>query len=287
MLTCFRHIKQFISDSLAIVLLVVMTIAFSREAAAQGNLLVNPKRVVFEGQKKTHDINLANTGQDSAEYVVSFIQIRMTEDGRFEEITVPDSGQNFASDYLRVYPKKVRLAPNESQLVKVQLKPGMDMAAGEYRSHLYFRAVSKETAGADGKAAADTSLSIRITPVFGISIPVIIRQGVSTAEASISDIRFEKQAGSDPAIVFKINRTGNMSVYGDIQVKHVSKSGKLTDVGLLKGISVYSPVKSREVRMNLTAPENTDLRNGKFVINYVMGASSKDRVVVTAEHPIL
>lgn len=287
MLTCFRHIKQFISDSLAIVLLVVMTIAFSREAAAQGNLLVNPKRVVFEGQKKTHDINLANTGQDSAEYVVSFIQIRMTEDGRFEEITVPDSGQNFASDYLRVYPKKVRLAPNESQLVKVQLKPGMDMAAGEYRSHLYFRAVSKETAGADGKAAADTSLSIRITPVFGISIPVIIRQGVSTAEASISDIRFEKQAGSDPAIVFKINRTGNMSVYGDIQVKHVSKSGKLTDVGLLKGISVYSPVKSREVRMNLTAPENTDLRNGKFVVNYVMGTSSKDRVVVTAEHPIL
>ncbi|MDQ6609880.1 MAG: hypothetical protein M3Y85_08675, partial [Bacteroidota bacterium] len=60
---------------------------------AQGNLLVTPKRVVFEGSKRSEELNLANTGKDSATYDISFIQIRMKEDGSMENITTPDSTQ--------------------------------------------------------------------------------------------------------------------------------------------------------------------------------------------------
>lgn len=67
---------------------------------SQGDLLIHPNRIVFEDINKRRNIqhlNLANTGQDSAIYNVSFINYRMLENGEFEYITDPDSGQFFAS----------------------------------------------------------------------------------------------------------------------------------------------------------------------------------------------
>ena len=63
---------------------------------SQGDLLITPRRVVFEGSKRSMDLNLANTGKDTAVYSISLIQIRMKEDGGFETITEPDPGQRFA-----------------------------------------------------------------------------------------------------------------------------------------------------------------------------------------------
>ena len=117
---------------------------------AQGNLLITPRRVVFEGTKKNEELNLANTGSDTATFNVSMVQYRMKEDGAFEEIKEPDPGQNFADKYVRFFPRSVTLAPNESQVVKMQLYRTTELQPGEYRSHVYFRAVPKVTAlGAD------------------------------------------------------------------------------------------------------------------------------------------
>ena len=66
------------------------------------------------------DLNLANTGKDSATYAISLVQIRMNEDGGFENITEPDPGQNFADKNLRFFPRSVTLAPGEAQSIKVQ-----------------------------------------------------------------------------------------------------------------------------------------------------------------------
>lgn len=52
--------------------------------------------MVFEGNKRSMDISLANIGKDTATYNISLVQIRMTEDGGFETITEPDEGQSFA-----------------------------------------------------------------------------------------------------------------------------------------------------------------------------------------------
>ena len=62
---------------------------------AQGNLLITPRRVVFEGTKRSQELNLANTGKDTAKYNVSILQYRMKEDGSFQEITTPDEGAKF------------------------------------------------------------------------------------------------------------------------------------------------------------------------------------------------
>jgi len=235
---------------------------------AQGNLLITPKRVVFEGNKRSEELNLANIGKDTATYLISFIQIRMKEDGQFEKITTPDSGQSFADKNLRFFPRSVTLGPNEAQTVKVQLTKANDLAPGEYRSHLYFRASPPEKPLGDLEPEKDSGISVRLTPIFGISIPVIIRKGESDATVSISDIKYslEKDTASIATVTF--NRSGNMSVYGDVSVDYISKDGKVIRVGAVKGLAVYTPNKSRSFRLLLNNVPGVNYRSGKLRVVY-------------------
>ena len=87
--------------------------------SAQGNLLIFPNRVVLDDTKKMDQLILSNTGNDTAHYFISFINLRMKTDGNVESITNPDSGQQFADKHLRFFPHWALLGPNETQLIKI------------------------------------------------------------------------------------------------------------------------------------------------------------------------
>lgn len=264
-------------------ILVLGILLCTTRAFAQGDLLISPLRIVFEGAKKSQEINLANVGKDTANYVISVIDIRMKEDGSFEEITEPDSGQNFAGKYLRFFPRRVSLAPNEAQVVKVQLIKTNELAAGEYRSHLYFRSVPDEKPLGETMTKKDsTSLSVHLVPIFGISTPVIIRIGENTAQVRISDMALQKGAGTAASrLSFKFNRTGNMSVYGDLKVEYISPGGKSTQLKLVKGVGVYTPNEARRINIDLDADKNIDFSKGKLHVVYTL--QTNDKSVKTAD----
>src|SRR5210317_878009 len=96
-------------------LLMILAVFFGSSIASysQGNLLITPRRVVFDGSSRSIDLNLANTGTDTASYAISLVQIRMTAEGGFESITEPDPGQRFADRFLRFFPRTVTLGPGE------------------------------------------------------------------------------------------------------------------------------------------------------------------------------
>lgn len=252
---------------------------------AQGDLLITPKRVVFEGSSKTEQLNLANIGKDSATYQISFIQIRMNEDGKFEKINQPDSGQFFADKNLRFFPRTVTLAPNEAQTVKVQLVRYNDLAPGEYRSHLYLRASPvQKPLGEEIVANKDSVLSVRLTPIFGISVPVIIRKGVSSATVLITKAAWMLQNDSTPGLSMTFARSGNMSVYGDVVVNHISPKGKTTQVGIIKGLALYTPNTTRNFRMALDNSKDIDYHSGKLVLLY---SDQSSRAKILAEKEII
>jgi len=251
---------------------------------AQGNLLITPRRVVFEGNKKNEELNLANTGSDTATFNVSMVQYRMKEDGAFEEIKEPDPGQNFADKYIRFFPRIVTLAPNESQVVKMQLYRTNDLAPGEYRSHVYFRAVPKVSAlGAEEVAADSTSLSVKLIPIFGITIPVIIRVGENTTTVTLTDLSFEMLNDTLPRLNLSFNRNGNMSIYGDIDVFYIPKSGRGTQVATLRGVAVYTPNLMRRIKMDLNRAEGVDYHSGKLQVTYSAQAEDKKARYAEAE----
>ena len=254
----------------------------TQETSAQGNLIIIPRRVVFDGTKRTQDLNLANTGVDTAKYLISVIQYRMLEDGNFQEITKPDTGQNFADKNFRFFPRSVVLAPNEAQTIKVQLINTSDLQPGEYRSHLYFRAVPNEKPLVDkANEKPENAISVRLVPTFGIAIPVIIRRGTSTNKVTLSASPVENTPQGANQLKLTFTRAGNMSVYGDILVNYISPEGKITQVGMARGFAVYTPNASRHFILGLDKNANIDYHKGKLHIVYT--TSPEDKSIKMAE----
>ncbi len=249
-------------------LLVLFLVLNSSLIMAQGNLLITPRRLVFDGQKKSQELNLANTGKDTAKYVISFVQIRMKEDGGFTTITEPDSGQRFADKYLRFFPRMVTLGPNEAQVIKIQLTKTNELQPGEYRSHIYFRAVSNEKPLGEEAPKDSTTIAVKLTAIFGITIPVIIRVGPSNTQVSLSDLSLSSSVDSLHRMNFTINRSGNMSVYGDITTDYIAPNGKITPVGSIKGIAVYTPNSLRHVWIDLIKNVGVDYHSGKLRVTF-------------------
>jgi hypothetical protein len=254
-------------------------------ASAQGNLLVTPRRIVFEGNESSQEINLANTGQDTAVYSVSFVQYQMNEDGSFTEIETPAEGQKFADKFLRYFPRTVTLAPGEAQMVRMQMRRSSDMTDGEYRSHLYFRAVPQEQPlGLDDQITDSTAIGIRITPIFGITIPVIIRTGDLEATVTIDNMNVEPLTDSTATLNMTFLRQGNRSVFGDITVDYEPKNGKTTQVGLVRGVAVYTPNQRRDFKMELKNPAG--FKEGKLVVKYT-NAEENDKNLLTEKEIVV
>ncbi len=277
-----RETKFFYRNAVWFVLSIVLFLLIDAGAFAQGDLLIFPKRIVFEGRKRVAQIILSNTGKDSATYNISFIQYRMNELGEFEAITEPDSGQQFATPFLRVFPRRVNLAPGESQTVKVQKFNTDKMVDGEYRSHLYFRAVkNNKPLASENKIESSNTLSVKLEAVYGISIATIIRKGPSNTVTSISGAEYSNDEYSNHFLSFNIDREGNMSTYGDIKINYISNDNKKYEVGNVKGVAVYTPGNVRKVKMQLQKPEGVNFSGGKLIVVYT--ENEKKKVIAKAE----
>ena len=265
--------------------LILFQVFFPFNIRAQGDLLVTPKRVVFEGNKRSMDLNLANVGEDTATYAISLVQIRMTEEGGFEAITEPDEGQMFASPYLRFFPRSVTLGPDEAQTVKIQVVKASGLAQGEYRSHVYFRAIPKEKplGEEEVKQQDPTSISVKLVPIFGITIPVIIRVGQPSVNVSLSDLGIRFENDTVPKLKFTFNRSGNYSVYGDIAVDHISPGGVVTRVGIANGVAVYTPNTKRSFEFSLFSDKGVDFGSGRLRVTYSAPSDMKPEKYAEAE----
>lgn len=255
----------------------------SMDAMAQGDLMVTPRRVVFEGNKQSQELTLANTGNDTAKYNVSFVQYRMTEAGSFEQITEPDSGQYFVDKYIRVFPRSVTLAPGEAQTVRMQFRKMPDMKPGEYRSHLYFRAVPDEKPLGENEAADTASIGIRLIPIFGITIPIIARLGDLPLEVELSGLALDTKSDTVPVLSVTFERKGDKSVFGDLVAVHESPDGKTNEIGIVRGIAVYTPNKVRRFSMKLRNLQAVDYTKGKITLYYQAPNDVKQEIYAKKE----
>lgn len=256
-------------------ILLILCFFLAHSLFAQGNLVIHPKRVVFDGKKKIEKLVLSNTGKDSAVYNISFIDYKMNDYGVLLSTKEEEEGLRFASPYVRLYPRIVKLGPNESQIVKVQMYNAEKIPDGEYRSHLYFRAEQEKRALGKQTKEIESMVSVKIEAVFGISIACIIRKGEDKTYLSISDISYSKSKDQENFLAFKLNRTGNMSAYGDFVITYITPNGRLYEVGSVKGIGLYLPGTVRNMKVTLNTLSNVDFRGGSFKVVFTENESKK------------
>jgi len=223
------------------------TLSAQAPPSGPGDLLVAPTRVVFEGRKRNTEVNLSNIGTSRATYRVSLVRMDMDESGGFKERPLDPGSENIQSLF-RFSPREVTLEPKESQTVRIQVRKPAELPAGEYRLHMVFRAVPPAPDPASIPSAPAKGISIKLTPVYGIAIPLIIRHGETSAQVSITEPVLD-MAGR--ALRFHLNRSGNQSVYGDLKAVLFPAKGAPEVLVEAAGLAVYTPNASRTVTMAL------------------------------------
>lgn len=233
------------------------------------DLMVAPTRVIFDGKTRTAEIALINQSNNTLTYRVSFMHLRMNETGGMLEITAPGEGEHFADDIVRFTPRQVILAPKQTQIVRLQLRKPADLAVGEYRSQLLFRVVPSAAPEAGTQDTNEKGISIKLIPIYGVSIPVIVRQGALNAAVTISDLAITPAAANTPPqLMLTLNRTGAASVYGDISIEWTPTTGAPLIIGKLNGISVYTPNAKRIVTIALKLSDKVPFLGGRLHIRY-------------------
>ena len=232
-------------------------------AAAQGDLLVAPTRVIINGGGNA-EVVLSNIGSQAATYRIGVELRRMEPDGDFADVTEAEAsaGEKAALEMLRYAPKRITLLPGQPQAIRLSARPAPDLPDGEYRVHMSFRAVPPALSPeAAQEQVAAGQLAIRLTPVYGITIPVFIRKGRLNAGATIANPRMGGNATAK-WLELDMRRTGQRSVYGEILGKRGGEQ-----VFQIKGIAIYPEVQGRTVKIPLTAEQIGKL-SGPIRIEY-------------------
>lgn len=274
------------STHIALLLILFMLLLLAVDAVAQvpGDLLVTPTRALFEDGKRNETLTLVNRGSDTATYRISVIQYRMTITGELQRIDAPDSGQLFAGDMIRFFPREVTIAPGESQNVRVQLRMTDSLADGEYRSHLYFRGVPKAEPLAPTADTSTTEFAVKLSAVYGLSVPMIIRRGKLQATVSLTDLSLKPgDSTHKPVLSMKFTRTGSSSTFGTVRVTFVPTSGESRTIASMGGVAIYTPNTERLFRLPLTLPEGMNLGNGKLAVEYVDASETNPHTIAATE----
>ena len=211
--------------------------AAASPALAAGDLLVAPTRVILDGSRGT-EVVLNNIGTEPATYRISLEIKRMTAEGGLDEIAEENvtAAERTALDMIAFSPRRFTLPPNQPQVVRVGVRLPEGTPPGEYRRAYAVSCGSRRgasdcraKAGRRGRVdCAHTDLRDYDPGDRARGRPRcrrVDRRGVGEGETQ-----------DGPAFNFDLARTGNRSVYGDIEV---TRPGVAEPLLVARGIAVY------------------------------------------------
>jgi len=251
-------------QGLALVAATLVTAA-APASAGQGDLLVAPTRVVINNGGGA-EVVLNNIGSKDATYRISLELRRMSAEGNLVDVSEAEANalEKAALEMIRYAPRRITLPPNQPQSIRISARPPAELPDGEYRVHMAFRGIPDAiTVEEAAKQQTGSGLSIRLTPIYGVTIPVIIRKGGLQATASLANPRIERGV-SESFLTLDMQRQGGRSVFGELIVK---PKGSNEIVFNARGIAVYPELTSRTLHLQLS-PEQAEKLRGPLSFEY-------------------
>jgi hypothetical protein len=247
------------------VLATAIAIAIAAPGSAQGDLLIAPTRLVLDG-RGGGEVMLSNIGDDEATYRIDVELRRMTADGNLVPVETTEANvtEKAALEMIRYAPRRVVLPPGEPQAIRISARPAPELPDGEYRVHMSFAAIPKVQAVSTTETAApETGFAINLIPIYGITMPIIIRKGALEVAAGLANPRIE-QTPEGPALLLDITRSGAASLYGDVLAY---RQGSAEPVFVARGVGVYPEIDARHSAFGLS-PEQAEALRGPVRIEF-------------------
>jgi P pilus assembly chaperone PapD len=241
--------------------------AQSAAPAVSVNLNITPKRLVLDRANRLASVVIFNQGNTAATFNIAVDERIMAPSGEIRSVAEAQADPTMqpivarlasARPYIVAVPRRVVLAPGQTQTIRVRADLPASAAGAEYRAHLTVTTVPPREAGVTAEQAASDrgdQLSFRINSVFGLAIPVIVRQGARDVRGELENVRLASADISPdgvrapvrtPVLQLDIKRLGANSLFGNINVR----AGR-TVLGTARGVGVYLEIGSRALQIPL------------------------------------
>lgn len=284
------------NDFLKALLAGITLFAASAPAQSAADLNISPKRLVFSGATRSATVYVFNRGDEPATYSIELVGRVMQPDGQIVAVAdvAPDSAAATAAARLKdakpvlsFSPRRVTLAPGQSQVIRVRVLAPAELPAGEYRSHLTVTTLPPEDTGLTAEQAAEVGegqVAVRVVSLLSLSIPLIVRKDATAGTAGIESLAVlagtEGAADAPPASVgFDLTRQGEGSVFGNLEVTLTKAGAQPEVVGAIKGIAVYAEIGRRHVQLPLT---RKPARGERLAIRFVDDDATPGKTLATA-----
>jgi len=239
-----------------VLLLLASLLLWLVTTSIHAQLLVSPVRVVLDENRRSAEVYLLNTTQETRTYQILWVEKYQTEEGGYRELTTAemDSAAK-ASELVRFSPRQVTIAPGQRQKVRLRMGRLANVADGEYRSHLLFRAVAINSDGL-AESSSGQGMSLKMDVNISVSIPIMVRKGTMSVDTRISAIDLERlpPAGKKGQLMMllTLSRTGLGSSYGAVEVfMQDPKKKSLSQIGILTNIALFQESAQRKLRIPL------------------------------------
>ena len=195
-------------------------------ALAQG-VLVAPTSVFIDARVRTASLLLVNPNDDPAEVeVLTLFGYPITDSlGRLRLHTAeqPDSTEPSAATWVKIFPRRMTIAPKAQQTVRLLVTPPPALGDGEYWTRLIIVARGGRlpiTAAGDSGSAVTVGLSVEVRTV----IPLLFRKGRVQTGAALSALRGARE-GDSLAVRVHVERLGNAAVLGTARGELIDSAG--------------------------------------------------------------
>lgn len=236
---------------------------------ARADLLITPLRAVFEGRERSQIITLINTSDKTHTYRMGWQLLKMQESGSYEVVeTFTDSeGQDLSAvKMLRFSPRQVTIDPQGRQRIRLSLRRSGELQDGEYRAHLTFTRLAKDTP-LDTSQFPERGQSVILQTNLAFSIPIIVRQGKAIPSVAIESPEFFPAQGKDPRprLSVRLKLSSNFSSFGRLRAYWQKPRGGEEEIGVLNNVSVFPEIEKRSAFIPLT---KTNFASGRVRVVY-------------------
>lgn len=169
-------------------------------------------RIYLDNENSTASFVMFNKSTLAETCQLKLVHNSFDETGQITQLDDDTIPENSAEPWIRFSPKNFTADGRAPQTVRFTLRRKANSEPAEYRSYLEVFCDKVVDTTPQSESNQD-SPKIAIKPRLVQNVPIVVRTGKLEAEISFSDMSVK-----DEHIHFNINRKGNRSVYGDVQL---------------------------------------------------------------------
>ena len=237
---------------------------------------VTPLRVLFDGRVRSTTVFLSNRTPVANSYRIELVNRRMLSDGNIVPAEEVMPGEFFADELISFSPRRVTIAPHAAQTIRLLVRrPRGDFPDDvEFRTHMSIRSIPPTPRLEDlenlERILEEERIAVQPKVTVETVIPILIRFGDPEAQIRITNPSFVAQDPMTgyPTLTVDLERSGERSVYGDLEVFHTPINGEEERLFVTRGLAVYSPLDTRTKEIRLKDADPARLTSGTLRVRY-------------------